>query len=327
MAGPDPIQAVLVAFDNFIKQSQEKGRRSLHRNRIAVLLVMSRKAQETYPLPEKGIITTGGGQVRGQSSQQVQKILEGHGISRVFLKEGGRTSRGTPSFARSFAEFLNDLAKGPLAQQSDEVRRSAFQAIEKRAVDFAREYFSAQRLAIHLSPDFSSTALVSAVLEAARERQKETPGATAEGAVAQHLVGAKLALRFPTVSIINMPYTAADEQTTRAGDFELNDAVFHVTVNPTEAVLRKCLENFRAGRRPVLLVAERKLAGAFVLAAQLEAESRIDIYGVERFVSSNLNEIAGFSSTGFNETFRRLIEIYNDRVLEAETDHSLMIKL
>ena len=288
-----------------------------------MMLVMSRKARDTYPLRESDFITPGGGQVRGLSAPKVQKILREHGIQRQLSTEGGRTSRGTVGFVRAFADFLNRL---PLADQSDSVRRQALGAIETKIVMFVREHFSSQRLSVAISSELSPTAIVAAILAAARERQKEA-GGTTEGAVAQHLVGAKLALRFPDVEVANHPFTAGDVQTKRLGDFEIHDAVFHVTISPSEAVLRRCLDNCNAGRRPVLLVASGKLQGALVLAEQMGLLDRVDIYDIERFVSANLSEIATFSSEAFKGTLRELIEVYNSRVREAETDHSLMIKV
>jgi hypothetical protein len=290
------------------------------------MLVMSRKAQETYPLRESDFITPGGGQVQGLSVQQVQRILAEHGIHKQLSREGGRTSRGTVGFVRSYADFLNQLNEGPLSGKPESTRKDALEAIEARVIDFVREHFGTQRLTVALSPDLAPSAIVSAILETARERQKETGSAT-EGAVAQHLVGAKLALRFPEVDISNHPYTAGDKQTDRLGDFELQDAVFHVTINPSEAVLQRCLENFNSGKRPVLLIAASKLPGAVVIAEQMDMKNRVDIYDIERFVSANLSEIAGFSSENLKGAFQRLIEIYNDRVDEAETDHSLKIEL
>lgn len=49
-----------------------------------------------------------------------------------------------------------------------------------------------------------------------------------EGPAAQHLVGAKLALRFPDMKVSNASYSTADDQSGRLGDFQIGDTSFHV---------------------------------------------------------------------------------------------------
>jgi hypothetical protein len=321
-----PVVTVLAALEVFITKAQQEAPR-LFRNRLGVMLVLTRKALEAYPLDEDDYITDGGGQVKGLSGPAVQKILEVHGIDRVLSSEGGRTSRGTVNFAREYAAFLNGLDKGPLGHAGEAVKREAFGSVEARLVELVKAHFALQKLAIQINPELSPTAIVAAILDAAKERQAEIPGSTALGAVAQHLVGAKLALRFPDVDVGNHPYTAADEQTARAGDFQVGDGVFHVTVAPGEAVVSKCAQNIGAGLRPVLIVPANKLAMAAGHAEELGVEGRLDIYDLERFVSANLSEMAGYSFAGVREGFARLIEVYNERLQAVETDHSLMIKL
>lgn len=321
-----PVAVVLTALEAFITKAQQEAPR-LFRNRLAAMLVLTRKARESYPLGEDDFITRGGGQVKGLSGPAVQKILEEHGIERVLSSEGGRTSRGTVNFAREYAAFLNDLGGGALAQVWGAAKAAALESIEARLVELVKAHFATQKLAVQINPELSPTAMIAAILEAAKERQAEIPGSTALGAVAQHLVGAKLALRFPAVEIANHPYTAADEQTARAGDFQVGDAVFHVTVAPGEAVVKKCAANMGADLRPVLVVPASKLAMAAGHAEQVGVEGRLDIYDLERFVSANLSEMAGFSFAGVREGFARLIDVYNERLQAVETDHSLMIKL
>ena len=327
MTKPETVAAVLAAFEDFIEKAKEESPK-LFRSRLAAMLVLTRKAiEEGYPLDEGGFITEGGGQVKGLSGPAVQRILKDHGIGRVLSSEGGRTSRGTVSFARQYVRFLNKLEPGALKGVSAQAKRGAFESIEARLVELVRGHFSAQKLAVPVGAELSPTAMVSAILEAAKDRQAETPGSTVLGAVAQHLVGAKLALRFPEAAVANHPYTAADEQTARAGDFQVGDSVFHVTVTPGEAVLKKCAANLGANLRPVLIVPSRKLSAALAQAEDLGIEGRLDVYDLERFVSANLAEIAGFSSTELRKAFARLIEVYNQRLQAVETDHSLMIRL
>lgn len=61
--------------------------------------------------------------------------------------------------------------------------------------------------------------VIADILETAQQRNQSGP-------VAQHLVGAKLALRFPHLEVGNFAYSAADDQAGRAGDFQLGSAAY-----------------------------------------------------------------------------------------------------
>jgi hypothetical protein len=74
-----------------------------------------------------------------------------------------------------------------------------------------------------------------------------------EGPVAQHLIGAKLQLRFPDMPVSNESYSTADDQLGRPGDFHLGDTAFHVTVAPMPAVYEKCRSNLHEGCELIFL--------------------------------------------------------------------------
>ena len=48
---------------------------------------------------------------------------------------------------------------------------------------------------------------------------------------------------------------------------------------------------------------------------------------IESFVGQNIEELGGFGRGGLAEGFRRLLDKYNERVEDTETDRSLLIKL
>ena len=147
------------------------------------------------------------------------------------------------------------------------------------------------------------------------------------GAVAQHLVGAKLAVRLPTLEIVNVSYTTADQQLGRPGDFVVGDTAFHVTVSPMPPVLDKCKENLRNGFRSTLLVPESRLQAARQMAEAIEVEDRVGIVAIESFVGQNIEELAGFGSANLAAGFRALLAKYNERVEKVEADRSLLIRL
>ena len=155
------------------------------------------------------------------------------------------------------------------------------------------------------------------MLAAARETGKEGP-------VAQHLVGAKLQIRFPAMTISNESYSTADDQLGRPGDFYVGDTAFHVTVAPMNPVYEKCKLNLQDGLRVYLLVPNRILAAARENASSL-LDGKAPFESIESFVSQNIEEISEFSIKNLSKGFRILIEEYNRRVDGIETDKSMLI--
>jgi len=146
------------------------------------------------------------------------------------------------------------------------------------------------------------------------------------GIVAQHLVGAKLELRFPDVKITNESYSTADVQTGRSGDFQIHDAVFHVTVSPALDVYEKCKRNLAQGLKPYLLVIE-EVELAAKQQAKISAAGKIAVASIEAFISQNLDELSIFAAAESARQMHQLLQIYNRRVDEAEIDKSLLIEI
>jgi hypothetical protein len=146
------------------------------------------------------------------------------------------------------------------------------------------------------------------------------------GYVAQHLVGAKLQLRFPNITISNESASTADKPTNRQGDFTIGDTVFHVTVAPMQAVFEKCKQNLTEGLKVYLLVPDGKLAAARQMAEEF-CNGHIAVESLESFVSQNIEEISSFSSHQLKTNISNLIKLYNQRVDAVEIDKSLMIEL
>jgi hypothetical protein len=156
------------------------------------------------------------------------------------------------------------------------------------------------------------------ILAVARQTAKEGP-------VAQYLIGAKLQLRFPNKQIENKSYSTADEQQNRPGDFFVGTTAFHVTIAPMPAVFEKCQRNSENGLRPFLLVPEGLLQGARQNAG-LKPSVPIEVESIESFVAQNIFELSEFSSDLLPAQFRRLLEVYNERVNAVEIDKSMLIE-
>lgn len=54
---------------------------------------------------------------------------------------------------------------------------------------------------------------------------------------------------------------------------------------------------------------------------------RISVRSIEDFVSQNLDELFALSDGDLISGFRRLLEVYNERVDRVETDKSLLIEI
>ena len=180
-----------------------------------------------------------------------------------------------------------------------------------------------QRLEFRYDPAASTWHAVDEILQKSEEAGKS-------GSVAQHLVGAKLQLRFPDIAVANNPVSAADQQTGRAGDFQIGDTAFHVTVTPTrDNLLERVKENIRQGLRVYVVVPDEKVATARGYAEEQlpDQASQIAVCALEAFVAQNIDELSLFAKGCILKGFRALLEEYNQRVAAVESDSSLLIEV
>ena len=274
-----------------------------------------------FPLVEEDYVSSQRSQVRGLSGTSGDRIIARFlpGM-RSIGTEAGRTSRGTLPAVQLLAGHLNDLAL-QIRSMSDKQRGILADSMQRWIVENPiRAYFERQKLAPALDTRYASPANVAAILAAAAERNQS-------GQVAQHIVGAKLARRYPDMEIENYSYSTADAPTNRPGDFVVGDTVFHVTMTPSPAVIQKCEKNTRDGYRPLLLVPENKREGALQMTDSMGLGRIVGVMGIEAFVGQNIEEIARFSRAELESQWRRFLEIYNSRVRQVEPDLSLQIEI
>ncbi len=93
-----------------------------------------------------------------------------------------------------------------------------------------------------------------------------------------------------------------------------------------QGVFQKCMENLKDGLKVYLLVPDAKLAGARQVAEEF-AGKQIAVESLESFISQNLEEASEFKTDRLPSKFSALLQIYNRRVDEVETEKSLMIEL
>jgi hypothetical protein len=230
--------------------------------------------------------------------------------------EGGRTTRGTVPAAERCMSSINQVAG---LSGLDAAQRSVLvDELQRWLAGKAREYLNRERLLVTVNLDRLSTQIIGDILDAAGVKR---------GAVAQHIVGAKLAVRFPNRTIENHSYTTADQQLGRAGDFLIGNTVFHVTIAPMHPLVEKCRQNLQQGYRVVVLApAPRVLEAQGIFSTSLPA-SGVWVTSIESFVGQNIEELSEFTRTELVRQMKALLVKYNERVQVVETDPSSMIEI
>lgn len=283
---------------------------------IAASLVVLERLKKEYNLSLQSHVAAGGAQIKGVSGAAVSVILKEFGEVRPFAREGGRTNRGVLSEIGPLLQALEPLGLDHLPEID---RHSILRSFQFFLVERVKDFHNRQKIKLVFDPKCSTWQTVHQLIE---ESQKENKA----GPVAQHLVGAKLQLRFPNMRISNEPTSAADSPTNRWGDFSVNETIFHVTVAPMEALFKKCQQNLNEGLKVYVLVPDAKLAAAREMGKQF-CNEMIAVESLESFISQNIEEISVFSSSQLKDNVTNLIKLYNNRVDAVEIDKSLMIEL
>ncbi|GAA1937522.1 DUF4928 family protein [Nocardioides hwasunensis] len=319
-AGEIVAERMLVPIGDWFEDKRTRAGR-VNTNVMTVgLMLTEHMATVGLPMTEADFLADS--QVRGLGGRRIETILSNRGEFRPFTSEGGRTSRGSAPLARQLAAVLNRAAEnsgyhrvGSLSQERARVRIQEWFVARLQV-----EYFNQQGLRADLDPQLPMSASIAALLDVARRR-----GGNLAGAVAQHLVGAKLCLRFPSQDVENMGYTVADQQTDRAGDFTVGDTAIHVTMVAGFPLFEKCKQNIRDGFRPLILVPSYYLVGTRQQVSMQMGGERMSVQAVEDFVGTNVEEMGGLTSLGIRGSLRDLLMTYNERVAAIEPDPSLLI--
>ncbi|KDY80311.1 MULTISPECIES: DUF4928 family protein [Enterobacteriaceae] len=310
-------EAYLAAAKSWYEGERAKSG-SINTNVMNAGLIVSRMMADGMPITDERLYSEGKSQVRGLSGSTISKILEQHGETRVFTREGGRTSRGTIFLAAAFRDVLNNTQVNENEPVDAALVSNQLEAFFTQCVRL--DYFDKQRITVDLDYSKPVSSVVSDILKAAAERSDKPTGA-----VLQHLIGAKLQLRFPDVKIGNDRANAADLHTDREGDFQVGTTAFHVTTAPMEKLITRCVENKRAGYRPVILTLESKVIAARQMADNVGMSEQIAVQAAETFIGNNIEEIAIYDGDKIREGLARLIRTYNTRLNAIEIDKSLMI--
>jgi len=95
---------------------------------------------------------------------------------------------------------------------------------------------------------------------------------------------------------------------------------------PRPGIFEACKQSIDKGFRVYLLVPDDLVLGSRQI-AEWAAPGKIAVETVESFVSSNIEWLSGFKKDTIVDSFRLLLQTYNQRVNEFEPEKSLLITI
>lgn len=298
-------------LDKWLDSCKRHGKVS--RNTVAMGIVVLDHLRRSCPLSRNQVMSQGG-EVSGARSG-LRKTLESYDIPSGYLKE--ITTRQAHQDGQ---KLLEEFAWGnKLSEIPEDQRDELLLELVARLRNMASEWLLRQNLSLDLDLRHAPTAWMNVIVENAKGRSG--------GIVEQHLVGAKLARRFRGITVPNHPAHAGDTQTVRSGDFAISEFIYHVTASPTRNVLQKCKINATLGLHPILLVPREQLEKARFLAQDEGIDNELITVSIEDFIALNIVELATEESKDLFTVLKEIVEIYNQRLSEVETDLSLKIEV
>lgn len=303
---------IIKLLDDFRVKHTVKGKGAL-----SVVLHVTRFAIENG-LPLDSDLLQTGGQVAGQGRARVQKILADHGIVAELAREGGRTSRGGVSLMIEYVAFLNENSRTLTEKLTD---------IETYWIGHVHDFLKGKPLRLKYESSSSVGHVVNDLVKQAIARQKALPGSTYAGSVIQHLVGAKLELALLNkVKIDHHGASVADAVSLREGDFSVGDAIIHVTMHPSDDLLRKCIANIEKDLRPIIVTTGDMIEFTRKLAELQEISAHVEVLSLDQFIATNVLEKSLGKNSKRKHTVSDLVKRYNEIVRKHESDPSLLIE-
>ena len=234
--------------------------------------------------------------------------------------EAGRTSTGTKFAGLGIIKIVNHFLIASPSRSHDEIGDEIVDLISMQVLEDLQKHADLGGIYVKYNRSETVGAYISKLINAKVSKP---------GAVSQHLVGAKLQYKFKESSDVIIEHhssSTADVQTNRLGDFDIGNAVIHVTKTPNAGHFEKAYSNANAGRITYILVPEIKL-NTTILTNDIDVEykSKVNVYSIEQFISQNIDEIALFRKDLSLQGLKEVLEIYNSLVEIYENDSSLKI--
>lgn len=287
--------------------------KKISRNTIAVGIVILDHLRGQCPATREDMISEGG-EIKG-SRAGLGNILEKYNVPRSYLKEATtRQVHQDGQILLNMLEWGNKLCALP-----DQEKENLLLELIGVLTEHAFEWLKRQNLKLDIDRRQAPTSWIHTIVENAKSRSG--------GVVEQHLIGAKLERRYKNVVVPNYPAHAADVQTARDGDFTISKIVYHVTATPGRSVVQKCAANIQSGKHPILLVPSEQEYRAIALAQDEGIDKEISIVSIESFLALNIIELATDENKDFFAILQEIVQIYNRRLVEVETDLSLQIEV
>lgn len=308
-ASESPELYYMKILENWLITCKRKGK--ISRNTIAVGLVVINHLRKSCPVTREDVLSPGG-EIKGARSG-LKKILEKYGVPDHYLGEA--TTRQVHQDGQRLLDML-EWGKG-LSVIPELERDVILLTLAQSLSDRALVWLNRRNLKLDIDRRQSPATWIHLIVDNAKSRSS--------GIVEQHLIGAKLERRFKDIQIPNHAAHAADVQTARDGDFSISQYIYHVTASPGEGVIKKCANNIRAGKFPILLVPGEQENKAKTLAEIEGIEKTLTIISIENFIALNIIELAIDEKKDYFLILQEIVSVYNKRLQEVETDLSLRI--
>jgi len=304
--------------DDILKQFQAE-HNIVTKGPLALLVQLTRMVQrKKFPLKPDDFMTENKGQVAGLGGGNLKKILKEYGITQILATEGGRTSRGNMGLMIKYIDFLNSWNKKETIN---------FKIVEQFWAEQVQKYFRNQPFTLSADTSWTIAASLDELFEQARKRQKQNPGTQYLGTMLQYLVAAKLSIILPPEKIEIHGASVADLPTERSGDFVINNTIIHCTTAPSNSLIQKCALNIRGGCLPVIITIFDRVKNALDLADDANISGRVEVWDIQQFLSTNINEHSLFDKEQRTTKLADVIEKYNQIINEKETNPSLKIEM
>ncbi|MEO7933626.1 MAG: DUF4928 family protein [Chthoniobacterales bacterium] len=216
-------------------------------------------------------------------------------------------------------ERVVEIADGILKEHG--INRSLFSAHERQDLRLR------SRVIFEFDSGKSLRANIDDLLQQAQEVQANAGGTNYVGAMLQHLVGAKLDLVMGAGKLKHHGASVADHSTERKGDFQVEEVAIHVTTHPSEALVRKCAANLKAGLKPLIISIGDGVSGAAFLLKNSDLADRVDVLDAGQFLTANVYERSFFKAAECKVTLSKLLARYNEIVASCETDPTLLVRM
>lgn len=304
------LDALIKTIENWL--DGDRNGRGASINTLSGVTVVLDRLCEGAPLTENKIITEGG-QLRGGRGSNLRAVLRKYGMRDDLLSDGV-TTRST----QRFRDFLTAISYGEaLSNLTPAEREESVKVLMQSVMERILKLTTRAPLIVDLANRKSLTTQIAAMLRQSRERSK--------GRVEQHLVGAKLEERFGRKKVNRERAYSADAQTSRSGDFAINNTIYHVTASPMPGLGPKIKANLAAHYTPVLIIPSDVVPRALELMNMLGLDDQVEIFSLEMFLTQNILEMADFKGVTHTAMLEHILSIYNERVKETESDQSLRI--